>query len=1422
MLLPLDNGGAAHYPLATCMDDVALRMRIPWTYSDVGGEKSQNGFKQGENRGRERRDDAPVVGSHDCGHCRFPKPCKRSGFQCERFRCPCDVDIALVKGPSDTSGALDGAEIGGSHKLSTSEPEICLLSSNVKSFFGKWRGCEDQRRIQQIKNALAYTERSNPVSVHGNINNSSRISYSNCLIPKTSGQVYAPNSRTSANIVAPYRLRKRCDTVYEPCRHPCRPCNARQPMWLRNPENRNALCLRRSRYQPYHIRCCDRRKHILRVVGAKSHYKADQAKFYQNDGRLSKDFKIFTPDYGNIFNVNINGLNSESRYTGMVSSCEGKQPKLVRFNTPIRQEKPGLRRLFHKELCSESTQNAINAGENPFVKTSHTANLHKPLFGFDYLKTNNTADREFYRRFPSPRLLVGPTQESAKQRRVELETPTSSWLRSVSGKADEVIERQSEVGRNNSCSTEFKRVNGCCVDFSGVNSGSSGVIPARDLLIEDLLSGGFELSPLTHSSCPLSSKANTSLVHNNTQPQFKFSSPIVALSESKQENPRFSLLSGVSRQPKRCFPLSSTPSRSLHGVLPSNTFLQPLDFDNIQSKSVSIERKPWNIFKSTENESTYTSGADGVNEVGFIMKQPVCPYRKRSANGFPTQGYERGGSDVVRPPHQCGLCIDTQVSDKIITSNNSRINYPWPTNNNNIGKPCKTNNNHNIDNPCQTNKNNMSRPLQTKYNHIDNYQQTNRNNNMDSHQKTNNNVDNHRETNNNVDNHRETNNNVDNHRETNNNSCSEASPSQAVRRTPLSGRVVKVEGDGRCLFRSLVTAEYRPLQLGWRDDFGRPVKRELSDLETARADQLRARVVAIMADNMHFYSQLERGVINADQPVPCSYQRFLDRLRAMSQPSTMPGDLELNAVAMVMERQVLVLDTNLAIITSYGHDRFPQSVPLAVRYTRLVADVGHYDAVILSDDQQAESCGGRDGHHDVTVHRPSSQLDLCGDFRRLTTSGDQHQTNDAEGGSTGSAHSQDRCSGNAKLNAKKEYFYLRDSDKSLHSDGLQPVASMAVKDAAEPAGEGQRTAEAATSTARAAVFWKRNSSVTRNRRRRRTFLHKFTQTDGGDGKPGKSDEEPEWTERYYQYRYAICKPYKGDASKKRRASAAFLEGAKRMRRELRNVDKGETRYQNINWNSRVRYPKVGVGRDHKTSDFKPVVKFNVQPKRLKKYLCGNKMKMNNCTGELTCGYSGTKGPLRTPIVKALAKRMGSWDATHSKKMKVVGMPTSAKTNGTSAKANAKFAKNNGTCAKNNPMRYINVCSPPTGEPRRGKSEGPKGLKPRAASPSVSSRKRRSMSVRHRARKRHVEPVRPDSPHSPLFVAKRPRLPDVFEPVQCRCVLCNNKIEATARDSAKCYMCGRMAHRACVMKESSGGSQGGGDQNYFICSFCAPL
>ena len=96
-----------------------------------------------------------------------------------------------------------------------------------------------------------------------------------------------------------------------------------------------------------------------------------------------------------------------------------------------------------------------------------------------------------------------------------------------------------------------------------------------------------------------------------------------------------------------------------------------------------------------------------------------------------------------------------------------------------------------------------------------------------------------------------------------------------------------------------------------------------------------------MEANHEQYHCLGTTVINADMPKHIQYTSVADRMAAMRNPLSMPGELEIIAVTNVLKRQK---DRNGNMINRYGTSGYP-GAPLVVQYSRLDNDVAHYDYV---------------------------------------------------------------------------------------------------------------------------------------------------------------------------------------------------------------------------------------------------------------------------------------------------------------------------------------------------------------------------------------------------------------------------------------------------------------------------------------------
>lgn len=66
----------------------------------------------------------------------------------------------------------------------------------------------------------------------------------------------------------------------------------------------------------------------------------------------------------------------------------------------------------------------------------------------------------------------------------------------------------------------------------------------------------------------------------------------------------------------------------------------------------------------------------------------------------------------------------------------------------------------------------------------------------------------------------------------------------------------------------------------------------------------------------------------------------------MSEPTSMPGELEIMAVGKVLERSIHILNVEYHVIAKYGEGEFTTQSPLLLLFRSIGEDVGHYDCVI--------------------------------------------------------------------------------------------------------------------------------------------------------------------------------------------------------------------------------------------------------------------------------------------------------------------------------------------------------------------------------------------------------------------------------------------------------------------------------------------
>ncbi|KAK7478675.1 hypothetical protein BaRGS_00030060 [Batillaria attramentaria] len=160
-------------------------------------------------------------------------------------------------------------------------------------------------------------------------------------------------------------------------------------------------------------------------------------------------------------------------------------------------------------------------------------------------------------------------------------------------------------------------------------------------------------------------------------------------------------------------------------------------------------------------------------------------------------------------------------------------------------------------------------------------------------------------------------------------------------------KVIQTSGDGRCLFRSLVIGMDSRLQIADRNKHGILNSPVLNVTEKSQADGLRARVIEFMCDNYDEYKNLELQepeTLNADLPTWLRYSSMEDRIAAMADPLSMPGELEITATSKLLNRQIVVLNSDNTVVQRYGTDTLTNA--LVVQYTSVGQDVGHYNCVL--------------------------------------------------------------------------------------------------------------------------------------------------------------------------------------------------------------------------------------------------------------------------------------------------------------------------------------------------------------------------------------------------------------------------------------------------------------------------------------------
>ena len=167
--------------------------------------------------------------------------------------------------------------------------------------------------------------------------------------------------------------------------------------------------------------------------------------------------------------------------------------------------------------------------------------------------------------------------------------------------------------------------------------------------------------------------------------------------------------------------------------------------------------------------------------------------------------------------------------------------------------------------------------------------------------------------------------------------------------------VIQTVGDGRCLFRSLIIGMDTKLQMADRNELGMLTSPILSMKERSLADGLRAKMVDYMCDNYNSYSELDVETINGDLPPWLHYSSMEDRIAAIADPLSLPGELELTATSNVLNIPIVVFNNKNEVVQRYGKDTSADA--LMVQFMSVGQDVGHYNCVLRG---QRESTSGQE------------------------------------------------------------------------------------------------------------------------------------------------------------------------------------------------------------------------------------------------------------------------------------------------------------------------------------------------------------------------------------------------------------------------------------------------------------------------------
>lgn len=120
-------------------------------------------------------------------------------------------------------------------------------------------------------------------------------------------------------------------------------------------------------------------------------------------------------------------------------------------------------------------------------------------------------------------------------------------------------------------------------------------------------------------------------------------------------------------------------------------------------------------------------------------------------------------------------------------------------------------------------------------------------------------------------------------------------------------KLVRIYGDGQCFFRCTATFMSVELELCTRDEFGLPTCRNMRKTETSTAQRLRNNVVQCLKDNLHELQALQSGLpFLLERKIGEHYSSLSDRIEHMNNTSEYVGELEILAMASIMNMQIFI------------------------------------------------------------------------------------------------------------------------------------------------------------------------------------------------------------------------------------------------------------------------------------------------------------------------------------------------------------------------------------------------------------------------------------------------------------------------------------------------------------------------------------